>query len=222
MRKGAGYHHGDLRRTLVAATIELVENGGPDGFTLKSAAQRAGVSDAAPYHHFANKDALLAAVAEEGFRRLCDEMLCAAERPRGDSRKKGQAMGVAYVMFAVQHPQWFRLMFGPLLDARGAHPELRREAERTCSLVNRMLALGTQGEERRPIPRHVRSRGWALVHGLSVLTIDGQLDVDLRDTRALTRLARSTLQCFELLAVSPSWQKGARGTRPAKDRRPVA
>jgi AcrR family transcriptional regulator len=67
LKKGAGYHHGNLRRALVEATGKLVDSRGTDGFTLRAAAKLAGVSDGAPYHHFADKDALLAAVAEEGF-----------------------------------------------------------------------------------------------------------------------------------------------------------
>lgn len=197
MRKGAEYHHGDLRRALVTATIELVDRLGPDGFTLRSAALRAGVSDAAPYHHFANKESLLAAVAEDGFQRLCAEMLVAAQRERGNARRKSQAMGVAYVLFAVRNPQRFRLMFGPLLDARADYPELALGAERAGALINHVLATGLHRSERGPTPRHVRSGAWALVHGLSILAIDGQLEVDRRDARALARLTRSALDAFD-------------------------
>lgn len=211
MRKGAEYHHGDLRRALVLASIELVDRAGPDGFTLRSAALRAGVSDAAPYHHFTNKESLLAAVAQDGFQRLCDEMLTAAQRERGDARRRSHAMAVAYVVFAVKNPQRFRLMFGPLLDSRAEYPELALGAERAGSLINHMLASGLHPSERGPVPRHVRSGAWALVHGLSILAIDGQLDVDRRDLRALSKLTRSALDAFD----QTSRQNGApaRGAR---------
>ncbi len=88
-------------------------------------------------------------------------------------------------------------MFGPLLDTRGAHPELERGAERAWALMNRVLASGLRRTERRPAPQYVRSGVWALVHGLSVLAIDGQLDVDRKDIRALSRLTRAALEAFE-------------------------
>src|SRR5215813_10430287 len=75
------YHHGDLRRALLDATLRLVEEHGPQGFTLRAAARAAGVSPGAPYHHFADKDALLAAVAEEGFELFGDALRDAAQKP---------------------------------------------------------------------------------------------------------------------------------------------
>jgi AcrR family transcriptional regulator len=191
-RKGAGYHHGDLRRALVEATIRLVDARGVDAFTLRAAAKLAGVSDGAPYHHFADKDSLLAAAAETGFARLGDEMLAAAEECDDDG-SHSVAMGVAYVLFAAKHPAWFRLMFGRLTLQRQKHPELARAADRASGLVKQAIALrsGTKSP-----PEAVWYGSWAIVHGLSVLAIDGHLGATGRDPRKLERLVLAAIQSF--------------------------
>jgi AcrR family transcriptional regulator len=191
-RKGAGYHHGDLRRALVEATIRLVDARGVDAFTLRAAAKLAGVSDGAPYHHFADKDSLLAAAAEAGFARLGDDMLAAAEAC-DDERLHSVAMGVAYVLFAAKHPAWFRLMFGRLTLQRQKHPELARAADRASGLVKQAIALhsGTKSP-----PEPVWYGSWAIVHGLSVLAIDGHLGATGRDPRKLERLVLAAVQSF--------------------------
>lgn len=191
-RKGAGYHHGDLRRALVEATIRLVDARGVDAFTLRAAAKLAGVSDGAPYHHFADKDSLLAAAAEAGFARLGDEMLAAAEA-HDDERAHSAAMGVAYVLFAAKHPAWFRLMFGRLTLQRQKHPELARAADRASGLMKHAAALcsGT-----RTPPEATWYGSWAIVHGLSVLAIDGHLGATSKDTKKLERLVLAAIQSF--------------------------
>ncbi len=108
------YHHGDLRRTLIDAALRAVERRGPDAVTLRGVARDAGVSQAAPYNHFADKDALLAAVAAEAFQRFAaalDRAGAAASSPRA----RAAALGRAYVGFAHAHAALFRLMFGPAL-----------------------------------------------------------------------------------------------------------
>src|SRR5215510_14783128 len=90
------YHHGDLRRALLDATLELVDRYGPQGFTLRAAARAAGVTPGATYHHFEDKDALLAAVAEEGFDLFRDELSEAARRPAPSARERSRNVGTAY------------------------------------------------------------------------------------------------------------------------------
>src|SRR5688500_20128614 len=90
------YHHGDLRRALLDATLQLVERLGPQGFTLRAAAREAGVTPGATYHHFEDKDALIAAVAEEGFELLHGQLEAAAERRAASPRERSHNVGVAY------------------------------------------------------------------------------------------------------------------------------
>src|SRR5258707_1216881 len=105
------YHHGDLRRALIDAARVLVEREGRQALTLRAAARMAGVSQAAPYRHFPDKNALLAAVAEDGVRALAAWLRGAAARHEGDPLARLQALGVAYVTFAVTSTAHFRVMF---------------------------------------------------------------------------------------------------------------
>src|SRR5688572_23914771 len=114
----ADYHHGDLRRALLDATLRLVELHGPQGFTLRAAARAAGVTAGAPYHHFKDKDALLGAVAAEGFELFRAALQGAAARPAATPRERMRNVGVAYVLFAVEHPTRFRVMLGYGVQSR--------------------------------------------------------------------------------------------------------
>lgn len=224
-RKGADYHHGDLRRALVEATSRLVEEYGLEGFTLRAAARLAGVSDGAPYHHFEDRDALLAAVAEHGFRALCDEMNESAERERGDSQRKSVAMSVAYVMFAARNPARFRLMFGPLVHSKDRYPDLAEAAARTYQLVRASLAQYSDDRADRAASRTAMLNRWALVHGLSMLAIDGHLQNHASSERGLKRLVSEAVQW--LSAREPLRERESAvptsGRRPRlRDERPAA
>jgi AcrR family transcriptional regulator len=221
-RKGAGYHHGDLRRALVEATIRLVDARGTEGFTLRAAAQLAGVSDGAPYHHFEDKDALLASVAEESFQFLLDEMAAAAEKQRGNVRKKSLAMGVAYVLFAARHPARFRLMFGPLVHDRRRFPDLAAAAQRTNETIQAAFAEGLTeagAMRNRSASRPLLLSAWSLVHGLSVLAVEGYLGEESSNIRRLERLTWSAVSFLEPESPrdgsegAPSSRQGLRADR---------
>lgn len=192
-RKGADYHHGDLRRALVEATSRLVEENGQEGFTLRAAARLAGVSDGAPYHHFADRDALLAAVAEHGFRSLCAELEESAERERGDPRRRSRAVGVAYVLFAMRNPAKFRLMFGPLVQDKHRYPDLAATAARTYEVLRAGLAHSDDERAARVAARNAMLGRWAIVHGLSMLAIDGHLSHHANSERTLRRWVWETV-----------------------------
>ncbi len=167
------YHHGNLRDGLLRAAAELLDAGEPLG--LRAVARRAGVSQAAPYRHFADKDALLAAIVRQGMMALEAAMV---EAMVPDPLERLQSMGVAYVEFAVAHPGWFRLMFGYQVSANcdtprgGGFVELRRA-------VAECVETGViQGDL-----ESLTLMCWSLVHGLSHLMLDGQgkaagIDVD--------------------------------------------
>lgn len=171
-RNARPYHHGDLRRALLAAALDILRADGTAGLTLRAVARRAGVSHQAPYHHFADRAALVAAVAQDGFERLAAE-LDRAQRAAAGAVARLQETGVAYVVFAVRHPEHFRVMFGSELAERTAHPELDRAARRVFEqLLEPAGALF-------PLPSSdsstISATLWAVVHGLAMLLIDGQL-----------------------------------------------
>ena len=119
VKKRTTYHHGDLRNALIQAALELIAAHGVEGFTLRDCAKQAGVSVAAPYRHFDDKDDLLAAVAADCIQRLGEAMDRAVEAAGdADPLTVFRATGIAYVRFAVEHPAHFRVMYLPQVMAR--------------------------------------------------------------------------------------------------------
>ncbi len=178
-----GYHHGDLRAALVEATRKLVEEKGPDQFSVADACRAAGVSTAAPYRHFPDKHAMLVAVATDGMSRLADRAAAEAENHKPGSVDAIAAIGEVYVRFAMAEPAVFRLMFG-LTNDHSEFPDLM-EAGRRCFgvLLGQMsVRLGVPPDH--PTTRTRSFALWTFVHGLSFLLIDEkaarmQIDIDL-------------------------------------------
>lgn len=168
------YHHGDLRRALLRAAEARLAEDGPAGLSLRDLARMAGVSHNAPYRHFPDREALLAALAAEGFRRLAAALAeaVAAAPPGG----RLQAAGRAYLGFAAAHRALYLLMFGPGL-AKAAHPELREASLAAMEALRG--AAAEAGPASGPRARHGAIGAWALVHGLAHLIADGQLARDL-------------------------------------------
>ncbi|TPG48398.1 TetR/AcrR family transcriptional regulator [Roseomonas nepalensis] len=157
------YHHGDLLAALLSAAETLLDEGGDGALSLREVARRAGVSPAAAYRHVPDKEALLARLAARGFAAFGEALGRAAAEAPGSAL---DAMGVAYVEFALARPARFRLMFGPL-TARATDEVLgaaRREAFAVLS--------GVAGS------RAASLRAWGLVHGLAMLLLDGALPSD--------------------------------------------
>jgi len=163
------YHHGNLRETLLAAADGVLARQGATGITLRDVAKAAGVSHAAPYHHFASLDEMLAAVAERGFAQLT--MAMAAPAGESDPRERLLQICEAYVNCARSHPAQFRLMFGPLLARKHEFPALKAAAEGAFA---QLLAASTALDAERGA--ELALLGWSLAHGLSNLLIDGAFD----------------------------------------------
>lgn len=155
------YHHGDLRAAVLAAAGEIIEKEGLSGLSVREAARRAGVSHNAPYRHFPDRDALLAAIAAQGF-----ELLGKAIETRS-----GREMGEAYVNFALEHPQRFRLMFGGQVSF-DPFPELKARATATNE---RLRAAFTSLGAEAPF---AAAAAWSLVHGVAQLMLGGHLEVN--------------------------------------------
>jgi AcrR family transcriptional regulator len=163
------YHHGNLRITLLEAAESVLAEHGVQGLTLREVARAAGVSHAAPYHHFGSLNELLAAVAQRGFEALSAAMAEAVNVP--DTRERLLRVTQAYVACALAQPQRFRLMFGPMLAGKAEHPELKTAAEQAFGYV---LQASLAHDKRRGADLAVA--GWSLAHGLSHLLIDGAFD----------------------------------------------
>jgi AcrR family transcriptional regulator len=171
------YHHGDLRRAILDAAIESISAGGSTALSLRELSRRAGVSHAAPIHHFGDKAGVLTALAAEGFERLADALVAAG----GDFVEAG----VAYVRFAVTHRAHFEVMFRP--DTYHADdPAVVAARERASQvLTGGVRARTTQtGHD----ARLTGVAAWSLVHGFATLWLTGALADDLGED--LTSVAR--------------------------------
>jgi len=189
------YHHGDLRNALLETGLRLVAERGEEGFSLREAARAVGVSPGAAYRHFADRAALLAAIAADGHGRLAAALERAEERAEGTPGSAARAVrvfaaiGEAYVDFAVRHPSHFRVMFGPCTQVEGFAPSCapsgRGAFQILVDALDRLVEAGV-------ITARARAGGelaaWATVHGLSALIVDGALPLT---GRARTEAARS-------------------------------
>jgi AcrR family transcriptional regulator len=168
------YHHGNLRRELLDAAMRLFAERGRFDFTMRELARSAGVTHNAPYRHFADRWALLDAIAGEGFTALRDATVEAAAA-HDEPRARIQRLGEAYVRFASEHPDVFRLMFlRPLEDAS---PELRTAARASYAVLEETIATAHAGGLLTPdaTPRETTLAAWSLVHGLASLIVGGQV-----------------------------------------------
>ena len=180
----ATYHHGDLRSALIAEAQKIIERDGPAKVSLRGVAKAAGVSSAAPYHHFKDKQALLAAVAANGFRAFTRTMIDRGA-PAATAEERLQLLGVGYVEYAVRHAQLFRLMQGPAfegIDPKSDFCQARKEsAVPLINAVSACLPGATQGQIKKAC-----AGAWSMVHGMAVLCNDGRLSymIDINDLEA--------------------------------------
>ncbi|NET59304.1 MAG: TetR/AcrR family transcriptional regulator [Symploca sp. SIO2E6] len=190
------YHHKDLRQSLIKAALELIaQKQDASTLSLREVARRVGVSNAAPYRHFADKNALLAAVAEEGFYILTRYLHSSIENTSDDPLHQLQVSGVAYVKFAISHPSHYRVMFSAFKADNLCYPSLNAAGQEAFAVMMNAIASGQQlGKIKVGEPRQLAWVTWSLVHGLAMLLIDHQLPIiDEQDIVAVAELATQSL-----------------------------
>ena len=190
MSTSRSYHHGDLQPAILKAAAKLLEKQGLAGLSLRELARRAKVSHAAPYRHFPDRESLLAALATEGFAMLGEAQRAAAVV--GGLR----GMGEAYVRFALEHPQRFRLMFGGQVRI-AKHPALREVATKTFDGLSGALAAR--------LPEAIGAKdssiaAWALVHGLAQLLLEGRVAPAARNGRSEAQFVSDVLATVRFAA----------------------
>jgi AcrR family transcriptional regulator len=177
-RKGEGaYHHGDLRAAVIAKALEVVGEAGPEAVSLKALSQALGVSQPAPYQHFADRNALMIAVALEGFAGF----ISALQAHAGDL----SAMAKAYFRFARQHPGLYRLMFGSkLLGSALPGSDLKMAGQESFFLLEAAIAAHPS-----PVPARRRALTfWAALHGLVVLEQERLIEWPMTDATTMDQL----------------------------------
>ena len=186
------YHHGDLRAACLRAAMELLEQDGAAGLSVRAVARRAGVSPGAPYRHYADRDALVSAVAAEGYRELSAYL--GAAHPSPSTPEDLAAVAVAYVQFALEHPALFRTMFSDPCDADSSERVSATTA--IAEYVGALVRRAFPGAD----PGALSTAIWAVVHGLAFLHLDGKLDTSTPEAVA----DRVRAAVLALVAVSPA------------------
>ncbi|MBL9039624.1 MAG: TetR/AcrR family transcriptional regulator [Archangium sp.] len=185
----------DLRARVLQASVELVGEAGVAGLSLREVARRAGVSHQAPYHHFADKEAIVAALVELGFSLMADRM--EAADGKGTVVQRLAKAGRVYVDFALEQPVYFRLMFRPELVDLSAHPSAAAAGERAMAILRGLITERLQ--HHRPSPKKLEamvSMHWSLVHGLASLLLDGALGQSFASKAARQRHVEDVLETF--------------------------
>jgi AcrR family transcriptional regulator len=169
-----GYHHGNLREALIEAALDLIAAKGPAGFTFAEAARHAGVSPAAPYRHFRDRDALMADVGRRGFERFEQQLTAAWDQGRPDLRTAFDHLGRAYLAFAREEPAYFSAMFESGLSLSD-HRELSEAGDRAFAVLRgaceALLAAIPAGK--RPPALMLALHIWSLSHGIASLFARG-------------------------------------------------
>jgi AcrR family transcriptional regulator len=187
------YHHGFLRQALLDAAVELLREGGVEALSLRGVARAAGVSQTAPYRHFKDRRALVVGIAQEGFARMGTAITRAVQagEPGLSALRRGLA---AYVRFAQEHSAEYRVMFGPELARRDDLPELNETALGVFGLLRDAIARLQQGGVLGAgDPGLMSITAWATLHGLVMLSLDGQTAVTSRSLDSLTEAATELL-----------------------------
>jgi AcrR family transcriptional regulator len=191
----------NLRSALLDASLALITAEGLEGFSMREVARRTGVSHQAPYHHFPDREAILAAIVADGFKQLREDSLAALEG-ESDPAARFTAIGKAYLDFALSHPAHFKLMFRSELVREDKHEDTRTCAQGAFDVL---VAVAGEVAKRSGYADHlVVLAGWSMVHGLATLMLEGKLDKALPVQSERTRAAHDVIAMLETLWRSQS------------------
>lgn len=211
------YHHGDLKNALIEVALQQISREGVRALSLRDVARRAGVSHTASYRHFSSKESLLAAIAEQGFRRLGEALRAAIEPHADDPVAALKASGLAYVEFGVSSPEHLEVMFSSQLTHED-YPAVAEASKEAYAQLTSVVHEGFRsGGLRGADERSISLAAWSMVHGLTQLISSGQLES--RNPPAATvramALAVTTLlhRGIEAPAVPPPAERGPRARK---------
>jgi AcrR family transcriptional regulator len=192
------YHHGDLRRVLIEAALQLVSEGGMDAVSVREAARRAGVSPGAPFRHFPSRDALMQAVAEEAQRRFRAEIEAAlAAAPAGDPLGRFRCLGLAYLRWAMRNPTHFEIISSRRFFDHDRAVAISSDNAELIALTEQTLAEAfAAGQLRTADLKQVQIAGRALVYGFARMNIDGHFPRWGVAAREAERTAEAVLDLF--------------------------
>ena len=195
--KSRSYHHGDLRKALIDAGIAILTDQGLGGLSLRKVAERAGVSHAAPYAHFSDKQELIAAIATQGFRQLHGQLTKAVAAHPKQIRQQLTAIVTAYATYAVESTETFKLMFSSTIEKEKQNAELMVVVQEVTDLVNNVVARCVdRGVIQVASPELIGIIIWGQVHGLILLWIENQIPGKLLKSFGLIPLVQKATENF--------------------------
>jgi AcrR family transcriptional regulator len=203
-RKPKPYHHGDLRYALIQAGLELLTEGGSASLDLRKVARKVGVSHSASYHHFPNKQTLIAAINEEGFHLLAQSIQDALGHVSDEPFEQLQAIARAYLLFAQENPWLMREMFSGLTIEREAFSSLYAASKEVFGFYVEVVKRG-QGKGRivPGDPGEMASVLWSLLHGVAMLMIEHQMRPYANGPEGVERMAHL---CTQTLYSGLAWR----------------
>jgi AcrR family transcriptional regulator len=188
------YHHGDLKQALIFSGMKILKDEGVNALTLRSAARAAGVSHSAPYSHFKDKQALLAAISTMGFNDLYDRITSTISEFRNSPRELLTETGWTYIQFAVSEPNCFKLMFSGILEDEHSFPEFMGVVQKTYHKLVEVVEICQAGKVLHSGPLEESAIAvWSLVHGFVSLYLEQQLPGRVLEKYQLKKLLINTL-----------------------------
>jgi AcrR family transcriptional regulator len=193
------YHHGDLKNSLIQAGVEILSEEGVSGLSLRKVAQRAGVSHNAPYFHFADKQALIAAISTEGYRQLYEQLARIRETYHDDPRRQLVEAAFMYLRFAQTKPAHFKVTFSNAVEREDAYPALVEMADNLLGELIQIVDDCQKAGILHPAPAGAMAVSvWSAVHGFTSLLIDGQSMHERLKVASVDQLLIFTLNQFTI------------------------
>jgi AcrR family transcriptional regulator len=193
------YHHGDLKKALIEAGIEILSKEGAAGLSLRKVAQRAGVSHSAPYAHFPDKQALVAAISTEGFSQLYEQINSAVASYAGYPKRQLIEGTRSYAKFAMEHADIFKIMFSSILEKETDYPEFVEVSQKTFeSVVGVVRACQAAGVLDEGSSEVMAVAVWGQVHGIVSLILEGQISHDILNNYTALDIASFAIEQITL------------------------
>ena len=200
MTKKKAYHHGDLKNALIKAGADVLSKEGVSALSLRKVAQKAGVSHAAPYAHFADKQALIAAISTEGYKKLYEQIAQVAGQYRSDPLRRFVEASWAYVQFALDEPDQFKVTLSGMIEKEQDYPAFVETARQTFSLVVDIVAQCQQaGILREGAADLTAVSVWSLIHGFVTLLMENQISHTVLDRFTVREMFIFTLNQITLV-----------------------
>jgi AcrR family transcriptional regulator len=205
MPRKKAYHHGDLKNALIEAGAAILSREGVSGLSLRKVAQTAGVSHAAPYAHFADKQALIAAISTDGYRRLYEAITAAAQQYQGDPLRQLVEGAWAYVQFALNDPDHFKITLSSVVEKEKDYPDFVAMSRQSFALVVQIVEACQAAKILKRGPADLMAVSvWSLIHGLASLVLEDQISHTVLDRMSLREMLIFVLNQITRVELTPA------------------